>query len=263
MKSLRDLLGKAYWVSLAIFIATLFFRRLTNTMDWNNILHSAYYLPAIAMLSIISGQFDLLKSIEKGSHINLKARVYDFVHWLMLIGINVGYLLKDGVTPLWFGLKLTLLAIIGWQIGLSLKKKLHLTTNEKKAGIVSACAAFILGLLAGGIRSADQSQFGWGWRFETLTAILATLIVVKWIRDDLQTISQTETPEIYPRSFFLKGILGNTLILWFWWHIMSNGDITSGIWWLENVGLTFNVLVGNIIYLDYWRRYERYCRSKT
>lgn len=259
MKSAKRIVGNFYWVALIILVTYGIFIKIFQDMDWIYVFHAlAYYLPAIAILSVISGQIDLLESIQAGGEVNLKARIYDFVHWLMLIGINIGAWMIGGVTIWWFILKLLLLGVIGWQIGAGLKRRLKLFVSEKIAGFISTVAAFIFGGFAGYIRSIDDSPFGWGWMLEGATAVIATLIVVKWIYHDLQIIKQKAIG--YPRTFFVKGIFCNFLVIWFWLHIMTEGSFNS-IWWIRNLGLSFNVLVGNLIFLIYWLTYE-YHRKK-
>ena len=205
MESLKRIVGNLYWIGLMI-LAVYVIGKIFGIMSWIEVFHlTAYYLPAIAILSVVSGQIDLLSSMQVGGEVNLKARMYDFVHWLMLIGINIGAWMIGGVTILWFIFKLLLLGIIGWQIGVGRKIRLKLSVNEQIIGIISAIIAFSLGILAGYIRSIDASPLGWGWTFEGFTAIIATFIVIKWIWHDLQTISQKA--QGYPRTFFFKGIL--------------------------------------------------------
>jgi len=242
-----------YWLTLLILAIYAIFAKLTNSLDWVGILHLAYYLPAVAMLSVISGQIDLLSSIQKGGVVNLRARILDFTHWLMLIGVNIGAWMIGGVTILWFILKLILLAVIGWQIGAGIKNQLKLQFNEKVLRIMTAIAAFLLGLFTGYIRNIDSSIMGWGWFLETITAVVAILIVIQWIWHDIKTISKDVSG--YPRSFFLKGIFGNSVIFLFWIHIM----IQTHWNWEMQAGLSFNVLIGNIIYIIYWLKYES-CR---
>lgn len=177
----------------------------------------------------------------------------------MLIGINIGVWLVGGVTIWWFILKLFLLAIIGWQIGIGMKRHLELKISERVAGIITAIVVFSFGLTAGYIRTIDQELLGWGWIFESSTAIIATLIVIKWIWHDIQTISIKAKG--YPRTLFPKGIFNNFLVLFFWVHVMIKGggfDLTHLI---NNLGLSFNVPFGNIIYLIYYLIYE-YHRKK-
>lgn len=259
MEYLKWVVGKGYWICLLIIAVYATFGLTQGTLSWNEVFHLAYYLPPIAMLLVISGQFDLLLSMKNKGQVSLKARMYDFVHWLMLIALNVTYWLNDGVTPWWLILKLILLAIIGWQIGVGIKNKLQLTTSDKMLGITASLLALMLGVTTGYIRTIDQSALCWGWGFESITAVVATLIVIKWITDDLKVIKEKASG--YPRSFFLKGIPCNFLILWFWAHIISRGDFQRPTFWLENFGLTFNALVGNVIYLIYYIRYEQ-CRSR-
>ncbi|PIT93538.1 hypothetical protein COU00_03820 [Candidatus Falkowbacteria bacterium CG10_big_fil_rev_8_21_14_0_10_43_11] len=258
MERLKRILETSYWLALLSLATYAFTAKLTNVLDLAGIFHLAYYLPAIAMLLVISGHIDLLSSIQKNSVVNLKARIYDFTHWMMLIGINIGARMTDGVTIWWFVLKLILLAIIGWQIGIGIKNRLRLTMNDRIAGTIFAVSSFLVGLIAGYIRSIDQTPLGWGWAMETSTAVIATLIVFKWIQHDIKTISECAIG--YPRKFFLKGIFGNFLVFWFWLHIMVNSGF-DGMSWLRYFGLSFNVLIGNLLFFIYWLIYE-YHRKK-
>lgn len=256
MEFVKRVIGSLYWVCLIVLVAYAFLMKILGLMNWTDIFHLAFYVPAIAMLSVVSGQIDLLSSMQKGGIVNLKARIYDFVHWLMLIGINIGAWMIGVVTIWWFVLMLLLLSIIGWQIGVGLKNKLHISANEKITGLISAIIAIFLGLSAGYIRNVDKSPFGWGWGFEWITAVIATLIVFKWIWHDIQTISKKASD--YPRSFFLKGVFCNFLIIWFWLHVMIKSDWN----WLAEIGLSFNTIVGNIIYFIYYGAYEHHLKKQ-
>lgn len=260
MKYIKILIGNLYWIFLSILVLHASYMKIIGLYKWSDIFHLAYYIPAVAILSVISAHINLLDSIRNGGEINLKARVYDFIHWLMLIGINVGAWIIGGVTVWWFILKLLLLYIVGWQIGIGLKRHLKLTSSEKKFGFLFAFLALLLGLFSGYIRNAYEAPFGIGWYFETITAIIATLIVIKWIWHDIGTISGKASG--YPRSFFLKGLFGNFLIIWFWAHIMAKGDLHNLIWWLQNIGLSFNVIIGNLLFIVYWGIYEYYIKKQ-
>jgi hypothetical protein len=166
-----------------------------------------------------------------------------------------------GVTIGWFLLKLLLLAVIAWQIGIGIKRHWRLTLNEKVLGAVSASLALVLGLATGYIRFLDHSSFGWGWIFEVVTSVAATIIVLKWITLDLTTIRQKWSG--YPRRVFLKSIFSNSLILAFWASVMMQQGFDSGAWWARNAGLSFNVLVGNVMYLVYWLAYEYHRKTQT
>ncbi|OHA67039.1 MAG: hypothetical protein A3E07_00795 [Candidatus Wildermuthbacteria bacterium RIFCSPHIGHO2_12_FULL_45_9] len=256
-------LGYSYWILLAILLAG----GLVQVPDqgFSEAFHwIAFYLPPIALLAVISGQIDLLYAISRGQQINIQARMYDFIHWFMLVALNIGIWMFGGVTIWWFLLQLPLLAIIAWQIGIAFHRHLRLSYPEWVAGVGAGCFALLLGIGTAAIRYADSSTFGWGWILETITATVATLIVLRWILLDISTIRTTlqGSNTGYPRAFFLKGVFGNSLILVFWFHVMLEGGISNQLWWLKNIGLTFNVLVGNALYLAYWLLYEYY-RSKS
>ena len=123
-----------------------------------------------------------------------------------------------GVTIGWFLLKLLLLAVIAWQIGIGLRKHWKIALNEKIMGAASALLAVVLGSVTGYVRFLDSSSFGWGWALELITAVVATVIVIKWITLDISTIRHKWSG--YPRRVFLKSIFANALILAFWASIM-------------------------------------------
>lgn len=257
MERIKNLIGTFYWLGFCLLI----FYGLRSILFLNKDIYAAigalaYWLPSIAMLAIISGQFDLLSSMRKDGIVNVKARLYDFTHWLMLIALNISTVMLGAVNLSWFFLKLIMLAIIGWQIGVGIKKRLDFGVDERKSGILFAGFAFSLGLLAGYIRYLDQTNFGWGWWFESVTSVIGTSIVFYWIILDLKTIRK-KGPSGYPRSVFMKGLFNNSLVLIFWAYVMSIQGFDSLFWWHRNFALSFNILVGNILYLGYWLFYEQ------
>lgn len=62
--------------------------------------------------------------------------------------------------------------------------------------------------------------------------------------------------------FFLKVIGNNTLVLIFWVHVMAQGGFTL-TWMFENFGLSFNILVGNVLYLAYYGAYEYHRKQQA
>lgn len=254
LETLKKLLGKAYWVGLLILAGYFVYILFGNWSGKEMLQAIAYWLPAIGMLSVISGQLDLLGSIQRRELVNIKARLYDFIHWFMLIGMNIGAWMIGGVTIGWFILKIILLAVIAWQIGIGLKTRWKLSLSERVAGAIAAFVAISLGLTSGYIRALDISDFGWGWGIELVTAVIATMIVFYWISLDIKVISKKASG--YPRSFFLKGIFSNFLVLIFWVSIMSQEGMGSLHWWGRNAALSFNVLIGNLLYLAYYCLYE-------
>lgn len=263
MELLKNFFRLIYLPLLILLIAYTIMIKIAESLSWLETFHLiAFYLPAISMITDISAHIELLTSMQRGGIVNLKARIYDFVHWQMLIGINIAAWMIGGSTIWWFILKLTLLAIIAWEIGVGIKRKLALTIKERTAGIYAAIIALLLGLASGYFRYTDDSLFGRGWGFESGTAILATLIVLRWMWLDIKTISSGQA-KAYPRAFFLKGMLGNLMVLIFWLHIMLLEEgIASGLWWLRNLGLSFNILVGNLIFFPYWITYELYRKKQ-
>jgi hypothetical protein len=255
MKSYQKFISNLYLIGSLLLLSKAILM-LFSQASWQEIFHLAFYAPVIAMLSVISGQIDMLKAIRGGEKINIKARALDFIHWLLLIFINIGAWMVDAVSIWWFILKIFLLIIIGWQIGVGVNRQWVPTYSEKLFGTIFAVFACILGLSCGIIRNVDSSPLGWGWGIEAITAITATMIVLWWIVTDIKTFSVRAKG--YPRSAFLKGIYCNSLIIWFWLHVMSQIGISDLYAWKVNLGLTFNTIVGNIIYLGYYFYYEYY-----
>lgn len=252
MNTVKRTLELAYAAALCWFGMIAFIRWATN----GPVLELAAWAPAVGMFAVISGQMDLLAAIEAGKKINLKARVLDFIHWILLIGVNIGAWLIGATDLSWFTLKIILVAIIGWQIGVGLVRRSRLNIEEQTGGLTAIIFAVIIGLGSGYARALDAESFGWGWIIETATAILATLIVLYWMRADLGTMRKN--PFGYPRSVFHKAMISNALVLWFWAHVMVTSAEQAPHAWLAHLGLTFNVLVGNAAYLCYYGAYEYY-----
>ena len=61
----KKLIGNLYWFGLAVLVLYAFTAKILGTIGWIDIFHLAYYIPAIAMLSVISGQIDLLSSMQQ------------------------------------------------------------------------------------------------------------------------------------------------------------------------------------------------------
>lgn len=261
IRLIKWLLGTGYWLGLLALGAYVAVKSdADGFIGWNAVFHLAYFIPPIALLAVISGQMDILSAIEQGKEINIKACCLDFIHWMFLIFLNIGAWMTGGVNIGWFVGKVIILTIIGWQIGVGITRKWRPTANEKKAGLIVAFASLILGLSGGIIRALDQTPLGWGWLLESITAVIATLIVCWCIYENLKNIRRKA--DDYPRQAFLKGLFNNTLIIWFWLHIMGRGGFGESITWLINFGLTFNVLVGNLIYWIYYLAYEYYRRKQ-
>ncbi|HEY4515494.1 MAG TPA: hypothetical protein VJJ22_05080 [Candidatus Paceibacterota bacterium] len=264
MRTLQKVLGSLYWDALAVIAMIAIYGLLSGKMSWSGVFHLGYWMPPIALLAIISGQFDLLESIRtKPDPVSLKARLTDFVHWLLLIGLDVGTWMRGSASIWTFLLKLVLLAIIGWQAGLLAKRSGYVGGLISRGSVIpalSALGALGLGVTCGYFRATDHSAFGRGWTFEVIAAFVATGLVMKFIYDDVVVMRSKGTAG-YPRALFLKGVFCNALVVWFWLHAMSQGGFGNGSWWLENLGLCFNVIVGNLIYLGYWQLYEHYRRA--
>ncbi|MDP3993961.1 MAG: hypothetical protein Q8P75_03210 [bacterium] len=220
----------------------------------------AYYLPTIGILTIISAQFDILSKISEGQEINIKARFLDFSHWLLLLFMFVGRWMVEGAASFsWFVLGLVLLAVIGWGIGIGVKRIWVPTLRERVGGIIFTALAVALGLIVGAVRYMDPQPLGWGWALESATAVISTGIVGWWIWLDMKNISRR--PDAYPRSAFLKSIYSNGLAIVFWVHLIQIFGGFSQYTLLVNLGITFNVLVGNLLYLGYYGYYE-HCRDR-
>src|SRR5260370_401346 len=74
----------SYWLSLAAlaaFALALHAAGVSNAMIFHRV---AFYLPAIAAIFVVSLQIDYLDSIAKGGNVNIRGRIIDSVHWLML-----------------------------------------------------------------------------------------------------------------------------------------------------------------------------------
>ncbi|MBI2644482.1 MAG: hypothetical protein HYW95_03185 [Candidatus Wildermuthbacteria bacterium] len=263
MEITKKAIGMSYWLLLVLLVGIVFGRMQGSFDTWGDAFHfPAAWLPPVGMLAVISGQLDLFSSIQRKNLVNIEARMYDLIHWAMLLVLNIGIWMNRNVPIWWFILTLLLLTIISAQVGVGLHNRWKLTWNEKLTAILIAAVAILLGILTGFIRYLDDSTIGWGWGFETITAIVATLIVLRWILLDLKTIRVDSTG--YYRRIFLKGLFSNALVFIFWIHVMSNNtlDVNTGTWWLRNLGLTVNVVVGNAIYLGLYLGYEYYRRKQ-
>lgn len=216
----------------------------------------AYYLPAVCMIGVVLLQLDLLRSIQSGGLVNIKARALDCVHWLLLVFLAVSGWMQSGATPWWFALQLLVLAIIAWQIGVGIGRQWRPTANEKKIGAVLALGAIALGVACGIVRAGDSSHRGWGWGLEAATSIIATMIVVWWIYADMQTFRVNASG--YPRRALLKGLFCNALVVWYWAHIIVQRGGFNADALVDEMGLTFNTIVGNLIYFAYYFAYEYY-----
>lgn len=243
-----------YWVALGILIGYAGKEFYYN--GWEGFLSVGYYASAVGLLAILSAQYDLVHAMYRGKIISVRARALDFIHWFLLIFMTIGRWMAGGQTIWTFWLMVAVLMMIGWSIGVGIRRQYRPSANEKKAAMVGAALALTLGLVAGYIRGTDPSPRGWGWALESGTAVVATIIVFNWIMEDMRVIRLKAAD--YPRSMFLKGILSNTLVIWFWWNLM----VTTGGFTAENLvtnlGVTFNTVIGNILYLAYYILYEYY-----
>ncbi len=249
-----------YWTALAALAGYCVYNLIIGGFPM--LFHAgAYYAPIAGIFLIFSGQMDLLEKIREGNEVNIKARALDFVHWFLFIFMDVGRWMMGGITMWTFLLKVILLAIIGWQIGIGIGRHWFPSVREKTVGALMLFLAALLGSVAGIVRYIDKSTFGWGWGLETVTAILGTCVVVWWISQDLRTIKQKA--DGYPRSFFHKGIFNNLFSIWVLVHLIIITPGTIGQSWLSNAGVAIGVIIGNLIFFIYYFTWEYYIRKQT
>lgn len=242
----------------AIVYVSVGILRFTWASRWDDLFHGiGYYLPAVCMVAVLSLQMDVCASVYRGQTINIKARCLDLVHWLLLTFIAVGGWMQGGATPAWFAVQLLILAVIGWTIGIGIKQQWQPSIGERRLGVLLLTGAVVLGSVCGAVRAADSSPRGWGWGLETATAIIATLIVLWFIVADVKTMRRSVRIG-YPRSMFLKGIVCNALIVWYWAHVIMRGGGPNTQTLVDEAGLTFNTIVGNCIYFLYYLAFEYY-----
>lgn len=232
--------------------------RFTLAFRWQDLFHDiGYYLPAVCTIGVLSLQMDVCASVCEGRDLSIKARGLDLVHWLLLTFIAVGGWMQGGATPVWFVVQLLILAVIGWTIGIGIKQQWQPSIGERRLGALLLTGAVVLGSVCGAVRAADSSPRGWGWGLETATAIIATLIVLLFIAADVKTMRRSVRIG-YPRSMFLKGMLCNAFVVWYWAHIIVQRGGFNTRTLVDEAGLTFNVVVGNCIYFFYYLAFEYY-----
>jgi len=213
-----------------------------------------YYAPILAPIFVIALQIDLLKSIRKGNEVNLQARICDFLHWLLLSCIAMSTWLAGGISLGWFVLQLGILVVIGLQIE-SHTQFLGSRSSLLSATLAGLCA-LILGLLTGYARYSDHASLGWGTIMDSVSSIIAIMLVMGFIRHDLETISKNHTG--YTRAMFIKGLLCNVCVTLGWLNVMSKGSWHDPLNWIQNFGFSFVIITGNAIYLRYYLLYEYY-----
>ena len=170
--------------------------------------------------------------------------------------MTVGRWMMGGITIWDFILTTVLLAIIGWQVGTGIGRQWLPTIGEKWVGVAMLVAAAAIGLVAGAVRYADPSTFGWGWMLETITAIVSTAIVIWVITNHIRTIRKDASG--YPRGFFLKGVFNNALAIWVLAHLILSyqGSVVEAF--ASNAGFAFNAIIGNIIYFAFYLMWEHH-----
>lgn len=281
MNNIKFVLKNLFWLGLASITGFAFFNVLNGKYGWIEIFNLGFYVAPITTLIGISLYGDLLNAVQQGKQISIKARLFDLVHWVLLIFVSVGTWLAGGVTIWWIFLEFVLIGMIGWVMGVGIGRQWLPTKNEKIFGAIFLSVSMAIGLTNGYIRTIDQSFLGFGWLIDIITAVLATLIFIWSNINDIFKIKANAKD--YPRPFFIKEISANALVIWFWmfviyhqgtvilpvenstvgawlWHIFFNGNSIPP--WYANFGLTFNVLVGNLTSLIFYIVYEYYKRKQ-
>src|SRR3989338_6204839 len=90
IKKIQRLVTFAIVVSLLWLLVAAITGVVRDSMNPNDVFHLAFWVPPIGLALIISGQLDLLTAIAQGKTVNIKARCIDFLHWLLLIFIDIG-----------------------------------------------------------------------------------------------------------------------------------------------------------------------------
>lgn len=267
MIKLKRLSTGAYFAAIA---ALVFYALVLHyqAVAYADIFHRvAFYLPSVAALFVVSLQVDYLDSIVKGKEVDIRARIIDLLHWLMLVSIAVSVWLSGEITLGWLLVNFAILAVIGASVGIGLRRQnIVLSASEKASALLAALIAIGLGMTMWYLRSTDMlsakpSWLGsyhtltYAWFMDILTGVLAIALVSGFIFRDLKVIRTDHRG--YPRSLFLKGIFGcNLLILAAWVHGLISAQVGYLEWTLQNLGFTYVTWVGNIIYAYYYGAYE-------
>lgn len=181
MRFIKTAVVWAYWLAL-IWLAVYAFRRYDGGEGLTSVFHHvSYYLPSIAAIFVVSLQIDYLDSIVKGGNVDIKARMIDFIHWLMLVSINVSTWFAGHITVWWFLTQLIALVVIGSSVGIGLaQQRTILITSEKVSAIFAACGALVLGLAMWGLRNANMLSTkpeSWTW----IVAVSILSLGVVWV----------------------------------------------------------------------------------
>ena len=130
----------------------------------------AFYLPIFGISLLIWAHLNLFFAIKEGEEIDIRARAWDFIHWLMLISISFGAYFYEGASIGWCIGIFILITIIAAQIGIGIKRKLEgFSLSETVVGIIFAFLAICLGFIIVYFRRLDESYLGWGWRLEIIS----------------------------------------------------------------------------------------------
>ena len=227
---------------------------------------AAPHLPAVAMLFVLSLQWDILRSIARGNNVDIRARIIDFMHWLLLVSVAVGTWLSGDTSQWWTIVMILTLGVIGASVGFGVyRQKIRFTSGERISAAAGALCAVGIGICAYLLRT-DSSMAqtalrqSYGWWLDTASGFLSIVLVWGFIDRDLRVIRIDWRG--YSRSMFLKGIFCNSLMaLSFIGALTSSGEPFE--WTLAHFGFSFVVIVGNALYLWYYASYEYYRTDRT
>lgn len=207
MRLIKTLVALVYSLALT-WLAVHAFQLLASGEEVSGIFHRiSFYLPSIAAIFVVSLQLDYLDSIAKGGNVNIRARMIDFMHWLMLVSINVSTWLAGDITVWWLLIQLIVLVVIGSSVGIGLaQQRIILTTSEKAGAMFAACGALVLGLFMWGLRSAHMlSAKPESWTLISAVSILSLGIV--WMFAS-KKLSREELGPLKVVGFVLALVLG-------------------------------------------------------
>ena len=263
LESARRMLGGSVWALIAIVLLSALCGWGLGFLNSEEVFAFGAWLPVVSMFAVLSLQGDFLIEILRRKRIDIMARVYDGVHWLLYVAVTVGAFMFGGITPWWFFLNLLVLALIGAAIGAGLKGPRAPTRSQLRAAVIVAMGAVAAGILVAYARYFDDSYLGWGWIAEISASVAATSLVAVFMLLDLRVMAKKAKG--YPRHALLKGIAGNLLLVWAWVYVMEVGRWEPE-WQWEKLGLTFNIFIGNFIYdVVYYGgfEYHRWKQRKT
>lgn len=257
MKTLKMLSAMAYWVaiaSLSLFASYLF----SEGRSYSGIFHSlAYYLPSVAALFVVSLQIDYLDSIVRGKEVDVRARIIDFLHWLLLISINVSMWFSGEITVWWVLTNLVVLAVVGASVGIGLsRKKLVLTAGEKTSAYIFGIVAIGLGVATWFLRSVEMLSAKPHW---AVALVVSTAIFCSVWRYVSRGLAREELGMWGHVGFPLMGFLGGAMGAIGGWNNFSYA------WWMDTLtSIVATTLVSGFIIHDLGvirRDYTGYPRS--